>query len=332
MIDTDALSASYRARGVDREGERVLITDFRGTEQEVDLSEPPNCGGFGRIRHFTRGPQSAWPANPIPIDPACRALGLPRADKLRAQVFQNAICNWRCWYCFVPFELLAASREHASWQSAKSLIDLYLAESDRPFLIDLTGGQPDLTPEWLLWMLRELRRRGLMNATYVWCDDNLSNDYFWRHLTTTEQEEVFTYPNLGRVGCFKGFDAASFAYNTRAAPELFDRQFELFDRHLRSGVDLYAYATFTAQSTAGIADAMARFVDRLQELDEHLPLRTVPLQIEVFTPVQSRLGQIERAALQHQWRAVEAWQRELERRFDAGSRARDITDVSLGRL
>ena len=52
-------------------------------------------------------------------------------------------------------------------------------------VLDLTGGQPDLVPEWILWMMCELRARGLERKVYVWSDDNLSNDYFWRFLSET---------------------------------------------------------------------------------------------------------------------------------------------------
>ena len=52
LIDTDTLSGQYRARAVDLHNKRLLITNFRGTDQEPDLSEPPNCDGFGRVRHF----------------------------------------------------------------------------------------------------------------------------------------------------------------------------------------------------------------------------------------------------------------------------------------
>ena len=44
---------------------------------------------------------------------------------LRTQVFQNAVCNWRCWYCFVDFKLLAASRKHSEWLTPRDLIDLF---------------------------------------------------------------------------------------------------------------------------------------------------------------------------------------------------------------
>jgi organic radical activating enzyme len=315
---------------VDVPAQRLLITNFRGTAQELDLTLPANCGGFGRIHHFKRATDPGWPPNPLPIDPAVRALGLTRTDVVLAQAFQNAICNWRCWYCFVPFDLLAARPEYSGWHSAASLLDLYEAEPDRAPVIDLTGGQPDLTPEWVPWMMRELERRGLGDSVYLWSDDNLSNDYFWKFLSEADQAYVATYPKYGRVGCFKGFDAASFAFNTKASADLFDQQFTLFGRHLSSGVDLYAYATFTTPTAEGIADGMRSFVDRLQALDEDLPLRTVPLRITLFNPVGPRLHEEQTAALEHQERAIERWQRELDERFTAAQRAANVVDIKIG--
>jgi len=328
-IDTDAVSARYRTAAVDIEGRRLLVTDFRGSAQEPDLSEPPNCGGFGRIRHFRRATSVSWPPNPLPIDPACRALGLLPTDTLRAQVFQNAVCNWRCWYCFVPFNLLAANRAHADWLSPTQLVDLYIAQDDPPRAIDLTGGQPDLTPEWVPWMMTELRARGLEQTVYLWSDDNLSNDYFWRFLTDADRDLVASYPTYGRVCCFKGFDGQSFAFNTRAAPALFDRQFDLMGRFLQLGIDLYAYVTFTAPPMVDIPRAVRRFVDRLQSLHHNLPLRTVPLEIEVFSPVRPRLDDPTRSSLDLQRHVILAWREEIERRFSSAERARSIVDVPL---
>lgn len=330
LINTDAISARYRAASIDLERHRLLITNLRGSAQEPDLSVPANCDGFGRIRHFRRATSPGWPANPVPIDPASKALGLTRVDLLRAQAFQNAACNWRCWYCFVPFDLLAADPKRAAWLTPAQLLDLYLDQADPPPVIDLTGGQPDLVPEWVPWMMAELRARGLEGRVYVWSDDNLSTDYLWRHVSDADRALMAGYRAYGRVGCFKGFDAASFSFNTRAAPELFDRQFELMDRLLELGLDQYAYATFTGppQPEHAIRDAMARFVDRLQALDENLPLRTVPLEIQLFTPVKRRRGHHE-AALAVQMPAINAWQNELARRYAAEQRARRIADVPL---
>jgi len=329
LIDTDALSSRYRAHAVDLQNQRLLITNFRNTEQEKDISEPPNCDGFGRIRHFRRATSEGWPPNPLPIDPACKALGLPKTNILRAQVFQNAACNWRCWYCFVPFNLLAADRRYSDFHSPGTLIDLYLEEPDPPLVIDLTGGQPDLVPEWVPWMMTELRARGLERQIYLWSDDNLSNDYFWRYLSETDRELVATYPTYGRVCCFKGFNAESFSFNTRAEPALYDRQFELMSRFLTLGIDLYGYATFTTPSRNGITNDMPRFVDRLQRLDENLPLRVVPLEIQVFTPVKPRLNAPAKEALKNQRIAAEVWQKELQDRYSGEQRALSVAHIPL---
>ena len=161
--------------------------------------------------------------------------------------------------------------------------------TDRPDMIDLTGGQPDLVPEWIPWTLDALGSAGVADSVYVWSDDNLSNDYFFRYLSEDTRYRVAQHPGYGRVCCFKGFDQASFSFNTRAAPDLFDRQFELFSRLLATGMDLYAYATFTSPTPDSLPAAMTTFVDRLQRISEALPLRLIPLEISEYGPVEPRL-------------------------------------------
>ncbi len=330
-LDTDRVSASFRNRSVRLVEKQLLVSNFVGTEQAADLTVPPNCKGFGRVRHFHRASDPQWVQNPLPIDPAAYALGLHPGALLRAQVFQNAACNWRCWYCFVPFNMLDASTERAAWVTADELIELYLAENDRPPMVDLTGGQPDLVPEWIPWTMQALRNRGLEGKVYLWSDDNLSVDYFWTVLSESERELVASFKGYGRVGCFKGFDEASFSFNTKAAPELFQRQFDLMRRFTALGLDLYAYTTFTAQTDRGIGDAMKRFVDRLQDIHPNLPLRTVPLKVGAFGVVKKRLATNDPrfAAIEHQKQAIDAWKRELSDRFSSEDRERAITDVPL---
>jgi len=117
------------------------------------------------------------------------------------------------------------------------------------------------------------------------------------------------------VACIKGFDTESFAFNTTAAPELSDRQFTLFARLLATGMDLYGYATFTTRSAGGIAAKMRAFTDRLQRIAEHLPLRVVPLEIQVWGPVAPRMRADRHASLGLQQEAVAVWRDELTRRF-----------------
>ena len=329
MINTDKWSQQWRDKGIDVANKRILITDFIGSQQEQDLTEPANCNGLGRIRHFKRETRSGWPNNPLPIDPALKALWLDPTDALRAQVFQNAVCNWRCWYCFVPFDLLSANPEHSKWVTASELIDLYLDQENVPMVIDLSGGQPDLTPEFVPWIVREIQNRDLDRHVYIWSDDNLSTDYFWRYLSFSDIELLHNARNYGRVACFKGYDSESFAFNTKAEPDLFDRQFDLFSRFVFMEFDIYAYVTFTSVPVNDIKDKVKIFVDRLQDIHVNLPLRTVPLEIQMFTPVHSRINPVHTAALEFQHKVAELWCLELETRFTSDERTTNIADVKL---
>lgn len=331
LIDTDRWSLKLRERGIDLGNTKILVTNFLDTEQEPDLNDPPNCRGLGRIRHFKRTTNMIWPSNPLPIDPACKALGLDRVDHLRAQVFQNAVCNWRCWYCYVPYDLLSANIKYSEWVTASDLMDLYLEQDNYPAVIDLSGGQPDLTPEWIPWMLREIRERQLEGTVYLWSDDNLSNDYFWRHLSESDIDLVRTATSYGRVCCFKGFDEDSFSFNTKAHPDLFDRQFELFGRFLELGIDVYAYVTLTSPNSTQVADRVLRFVDRLQTIHENLPLRTVPLEVRRFTPVHGRIKDEHELALDNQTLAIEAWNHTIEEQYAVSDRTIPITELTLTR-
>ncbi|HTH55704.1 MAG TPA: hypothetical protein VL728_06630 [Cyclobacteriaceae bacterium] len=330
LIDTEKFSSVLRNKGIDLLSKRILMTKFSDSEQAKDLTLPPNCNGFGRIHHFKRSMGVDYPLNPLPIDPALKALNLPREDTIQVQVFQNAICSWRCWYCFVDFSLLSADPKHSEFKSVEELIDLYLTESHRPPIIDLSGGQPDLVPEWNLWFADEINRRGLSQKVYLWSDDNLSNDYLWRYLTRQEIARLASYKNYGRVGCFKGFDNESFSFNTKARPELFDQQFTLMQRLVENGFDVYGYATFTSPSDKDLERKMKVFMDKLQsEVHELFPLRTVPLRIFEFTPTRQRTSEDHFRALEVQKRAIDIWTSEIVRRFDQRLRSKMIFEHKL---
>jgi uncharacterized Fe-S cluster-containing radical SAM superfamily protein len=314
-IDTDDFSARLRERSVRPGTRQVLISRIDGSEQANDLTEPTNCAGYGRIRHFRHTTPVPWPPNPLPIEPASYRLGVVPQEIMTAQVFQNASCNWRCWYCFVPFSLLSANEERSGWLTADQMVELYLAEADRPLIIDCSGGQPDLVPEWVPWMMEALEQAGVAGQTYLWSDDNLSNDYFWQYLNQDWRRLLESYRNYGRVCCFKGYNAESFAFNTKADPALFRRQFELFQRLMGTGIDLYAYATFTTPDAQGLERDMTNFVDDLMALHPNLPLRLVPLRIENYGVVQHRTGPAHDYALEAQEEAILAWNQLMDERF-----------------
>lgn len=326
FIDTDKFSESLREKAIRVEAKQILITNFKNSQQEKDLTEPANCDGFGRIRHFRYGDGKAWPSNPLPISPALKALKLPFTPMVKAQVFQNAICNWRCWYCFVDFQLLSANRKFSEYLSAEELVRLYLNEADRPLIIDLTGGQPDLTPEWIVWMMEAMEAAGMADKIYLWSDDNLSNDYLWRFLTSDQLRKIASYKMYGRVCCFKGIDEKSFHQNTEAHPSLYHRQFEIWEKLLMLGIDLYSYVTLPAVPMTDFQLAISEFLDRIQAVDEMYPLRMVPLEIKVFSPsIYRGVKDLHVQLLEGQKIAIDVWQAEMSKRFSSELLARDIS-------
>ncbi len=309
LIDTGQMVARMRSRIIRPATREILVSRLEGSAQEGDLTSPVNCGGLGRVRHFRRGTATGWPDNFLPIDPAARFLGQPAGEVLEAQVFQNAACAWRCWYCYVPFELLGGDERRGEWVTADELVRRYAALPDRPRVLDLSGGSPDLTPEWVPWTIEALDRAGLRQATYLWSDDNLSSDLVFEMLDPG-QVGLMTEPGYGRVCCFKGIDGESFSFNTGADPRGYDLQFERFARYLDLGIDLWAYVTLTIPALDDVEAKVGAFVERLRRLSPALPLRTVPLRIEAFGPTKMRnAGRDLSVALAAQELAVAEWNR-----------------------
>lgn len=328
-IDTEKVSATLRRKGIDIETKRVSITNFLGSDQEKDFKDPSNCNGFGRVRSFKFSTSSNWVNNPLPILPAAKALGLKPDSTIRAQVFQNSICNWRCWYCFVDFSLLKGDEKHSSLLTADELVDLYLKESDPPPMIDLSGGQPDLTPEWVPWMMEVLTKKGLDDKVYLWSDDNLSNDYLWKYLSASQIEMMLKYKLYSRVSCFKGIDEKSFALNTKADPKLFTNQFDLCSRLIETGFDLYGYITLTAETSTNFETAVPKFLDQLQNKNQMFPLRVIPLEVKMYQPLAPRMNDTFEDMMKGQYPALEVWNKELEKRFTREQLNLPITEIRL---
>ncbi len=334
LIDTERFAAHLRERAIDLAGHRVLISRLGGSGQEADLTLPANCGGYGRVRHFRQATGPGWPPNPLPIVPACHALGISAVpDMMTALVFQNAACAWRCWYCFVPEELLKADLTRSAWFTADDLVALYRQIANPPSIIDLSGGSPDLVPEWTPWMMRALEDAGLADTTYLWTDDNLSTTYLFDTLAPEELARLRGYRNYGRVCCIKGFDERSFTFNTQAAADGFERQFQVLRRVIDLGLDVYGYVTLTSPDDHSVEAGVADLLDRLQAIDPNYPLRVVPLQIATFTPVAKRLARdAERErSLMVQEEAIAAWNGEIAKRFAPELTALPVCDVPLQR-
>lgn len=318
-IDTATFSRRLRDKSVLLSEKKVLVANLYNSYQETDSYTKPNCRGFGRIRVFKNYTLHLRTAvNPLlKIKPLFR--GHPPVEVLRTQVFQIAACNWRCWYCFVDDDRLSANISVAKFLSADELLDMYLAEDNPPDIIELSGGEPDLVPEWTLWMMEAMTRRGLAGKVYLWTENNLSTRFLWEFLSPAQIDFMLNFPMHSRVGCFKGCDVESFVFSTRSNPKQFEEQFAIFRDLLRIGFDMYAYATFIFSSYTDFASVMREFVDRLQHIHPKLPLRTIPLKINPFAAPIARHAGFNQAlfnqSLDIQYEAYRAWEAELKERF-----------------
>ena len=211
---------------------------------------------------------------------------------------------------------MSGNPKYSSFKTAEELLDYFIKEPERYPIIDLSGGQPDLIPEWNLWVADEIKKRELDDEVFLWSDDNLSNEYLWLFLDPIEVKRLASYKNYGRVGCFKGFDDHSFSFNTGADPSQFDEQFRIMHKLVEWEFNVYGYITLTSDNDTNIPGKVSDFFDQMQSLvHPNFPLRTIPLHIKEFTPTQSRMKEANYRSLQIQMDVICAWNEELEKRF-----------------
>ncbi|MCG6190201.1 hypothetical protein [Maribellus maritimus] len=315
MISLEERSLVLRNRLINIQEKKVLISSFKNTMQEKDLSVPANCNGYGRIHHFKLGNNSDWIYDPLPIVPACNKLKLEAKDKIRAQVFQVSGCNYRCWYCFVDTENLNGFSKNSKFFQCGELVDMYLNQEDPPKVIDLSGGQPDLIPEWTVWMMEALIDHGLENKVYLWSDDNLSTDFLFKYLNSEQILLLTTYKNYSKVCCFKGFNKDTFSLTTGLSQDYFEDQFQNFEKILELDIDLYAYITLTSPLSTNIEYELPKFMDRIQTLSENMLLRMIPLEIMIFGPVKKYINGKRNELIEGQYKAIKVWKSELTKRY-----------------
>ena len=313
-----------------RGNDQFLISRLTSSDQEKDLSEGTNCQGFGRIHHFKLAKGNNWVNDPLPHQVAAWRLGLPFHHEERVQVFQNAACNCRCWYCFVDDTLLSASRLSSDFKTADEILDLFLQENNRPYIIDLSGGQPDIIPEWPVRMMEALIRRNLADRLYLWLDDNLTTYNAWNYLTKMDFETMKNYKNFGRVGCFKGFSPDSFHENTMISPEIFKRQIDIMSRWVNLGLDMYGYITLTTSNLDNIKQNLKTFMDDVQNIiHPNFLLRIVPLKIDLFTPTFSRMSKKRQVSLFNQYEVLSLWKEELNNRYSKEEQNNPIYSIKI---
>lgn len=306
----------------------IRLASLCNNAQSQDISNDILMNGYCRLHTFLETQKDSWLPDPLPTIPAARALKCLPEDVRNARVLQLSGCNIRCWYCFVDYQNLSPHNESSSFFSVDAILDALTSHAEQPMVLDLSGGNPALVPEWFLWSIQEIKKRKFSHV-YIWGDDNLTTDFFFTKLTKDDRKELVDFPFFGSVGCFKGFDEDSFRFNLGNPSMPFKRQFDIFQQLFSIGWDIYGYVTFTTPIASDIKRKVSCFVDMLQNIDHNLPMRVIPLEIKLYTPTTSRVGELHKKSLSIQYDVLHCWQEELHSRFPDELLKQDINDIKF---
>jgi uncharacterized Fe-S cluster-containing radical SAM superfamily protein len=209
------------------------------------------------------------------------------------------------------------------------MVELFVNSDKKIRILDLSGGNPELVPEWLVDTMKTLDRQGLKEYIYLWSDDTLTTDYFFKYLSKEEKKIICEYPHYGKVGCFKGFDEKSFHFNTHLSASYYKQQFELFARYIAMGLDVYGYVTFTTDNIDGIGDKVNDFIYQLSTIHPLLPLRIVPLKIILFSTVEQRINIKYNIAMENQIIVYREWRKQLRDLYSETQLSQKICDIMI---
>lgn len=291
-----------------------LISNLNESLEAEDNYTLLNCNGFGRIRKYHKFKLHLGNSF-LPVKPLFRTL-LKTSLPFKTQVFQMMGCKWRCWYCFVDYKLLGLNKKNGQYFTTNELIELYIDNSiNETNIIDLSGGQPDLIPEWSLSFAQSIDRYELTEKVHLWLDDSLSSFNLWNKLSKKDIDYLSSFPLHSRVCCLKGYNENSFIYNTNATQKDYNNQFNILDKLVKDGFDLYVYVTLTTPSTCEIKKDIEKLIEKLIKIHPLLPLRTIPLKIAPFSTMSKRHKPDFDLALINQNTVFNIWAEQLMMKF-----------------
>jgi len=346
-FDPIKLAEKIRPKMIDLKNKKVLLAKFTETSQIKDIPHRQLMNDYLRVKVYEKPEEIARGNHNFRQEPA----GIAR-DKLR-QSLQNQVqkrgqmtapkirecnaafiaqvngCNLKCWQCYVDDKNKSAKSCYGKFFSAEEILTEFLIESrkaqfltepDRKVnILRLSGGDPFLVPEIIIWTIEAVEKLSLQDYLYLWVDTNLmTGDFYWKYLTEQQRNKIKKFENIGFMGCYKGYDEESFTKTSGAAPEFFKEQFEMHQRLLDEGLDVYTYLyplVYSEYSDLELKRRILKFIAQLQKIDFYAPLRLTTPYTKIYSPTETRLIREKKLALKVQYRAIKIWKQEMKRRF-----------------
>lgn len=280
-------------RAIKLEEKQALFANLLGTNEAKDQYHRINCNGFGRVRSFSN------------FSMHLQSDVLPRRKFNRlgsingiysSQVFQVAVCDLHCWYCFVDKSNRSGASVTSRYMSPAELLDLCCEDGKYPDNIDISGGSPDLVPEFTIWMLEEIEKRGLKGKISVWVDSNLNGEYYEKCLSNSDLHYISQFPGFKFLCSLKGWNEES-AYFNSGLRGVFRQQIECLEFFSKNGMNLYIYLTLLSSNFPSEEDLRKLFA-QLYAINRDLPTYTIPLGIKPFHAVSENA----KASLLNAWK------------------------------
>ena len=274
---------NYRCNAINLESQKVLFANLLDTAESKDQYHRINCEGFGRIRSFSNF--SMHLESDVLSKRKFNRLG-STAGSYTSQVFQVAMCDLHCWYCFVDKSNRNGSNMSSKYLSANELLDLCIDNGEYPKNIDISGGSPDLVPEFVLWILEAVEQRGLKGKISIWVDSNLNSKYYETCLSKPDLEYISNFPNFRFLCSLKGWNEES-AYFNSGMTGTFQQQLDCLRFFVEHKMNLYLYVTLISSKIPTEKD-LRKLFDLLYDIDKDLPTYTIPLGIKPFHAVTDK--------------------------------------------
>lgn len=292
----------------------IQISNLYESNESKDKYTIINCNGYGRIRKITSY-GIHYSSMRFPKKKFIRNESVE--GELITQVFQIAGCNWRCWYCFVDKELVCGNEKRTKFFSCDDLIELYLKNENKSYNIDLSGGNPDIAPEWCLWFMKSLEKCNLKGIVSLWVDDNLGTDYLFTKISKKDREYMASFPKHVRLCCIKGYDDDSIIFNVRNKNASLKMQLKRLEQLIQEGFEVIVYLTFVGPKGNISKEKIETLFYMLYNINPHLPLRCIPIIIKEFTAQQENCSlDFYRSALDEQFIGFEYWEEIMIEHYD----------------
>jgi hypothetical protein len=242
---------------------------------------------------------------------------------------QLAVCNLRCWHCYVEDCLVwpcegcprveTPGCEHGrlsgiTYLTATNILDAIRKqiECDRAngqgarHAVRLTGGEPLLAPQLILMLLRGIRERGYERNVWFRCETNLvplllleavgdKDSYPHRSdggKLATILDSLAQFRNLSVHPAFHGLSEHGFTANTQVRLPCFDLLINALRSLIARGIDVYPSFGGNVCDPAEIP----AFFERLRGISKNLPLRVALRRYDLgYKPIARRIAQLRKS-------------------------------------